>query len=195
MDPIDFTPVVRTVIKVVTDIDDAQLTAPTPCTGLNVADLLHHLDGLSLAFTLAATKEKPPGGGRATFDGSRLGVGWRAEIPEALDRLAIAWADPAAYDGMTMAGPIELPAEVAVLVALDEVVVHGWDIARATGQGYEQDEAAVQACLAFAQSFETPPDAGDGPFGPPVPVPADAPALDRLLGATGRDPGWAPPQL
>ena len=72
---------------------------------------------------------------------------------------------------MTMAGPLEMPAEVAALVALDEVVVHGWDLARSTGQGFEADDAAAAACLGFASSFEAP--AGDeaGPFGPPVPAP------------------------
>jgi uncharacterized protein (TIGR03086 family) len=193
MDPIDFTPAVRAVSQVVTAIADDELGAPTPCQGLTVADLLHHLDGLALAFTLAAAKESPPGGGNASFDGSLLATGWRAGIPAALDRLAVAWADPAAYAGLTMAGPIEMPAEIAALVALDEVVVHGWDLARATGNGYEPGESATLACLSFAEGFEVPEGAGDGPFGPPVPVPSDAPALDRLAGATGRNPRWSPP--
>jgi uncharacterized protein (TIGR03086 family) len=86
-----------------------------------------------------------------------------------------------------------MPAGIAALVALDEVVVHGWDLARATGQPYEPDEPAVLASLAFAEGFEAPAGAADGgPFGPPVPVPPDAPALDRLAGATGRDPAWTP---
>ena len=78
---------------------------------------------------------------------------------------------------MTQAGPVDLPGEIAALVALDEVVVHGWDLARATGQDYDPGEAAILACLGFAQSFEPPADADDGGlFGPPVPVPDDAPA-------------------
>ena len=57
---------------------------------------------------------------------------------------------------MTQAGPVDLPGDVAALVALDEVVVHGWDLARATDQPYEPGEAAALACLGFVQSFEPP---------------------------------------
>ncbi len=192
MDPIDFTPATRAVTAVLGGIRDDQLTGPTPCTESTVADLLDHLSGLTLAFTLAARKEEIPGGGQASADGSRLSPDWRTEIPAALEGLVAAWAEPAAYDGLTMAGPIEMPAEIAALVALDEVVVHGWDLARATGQPYAPDGSVVLAALGFASSFEVPPEAGDGPFGPPVSVPDSAPALDRLAGATGRDPGWTP---
>jgi uncharacterized protein (TIGR03086 family) len=77
------------------------------------------------------------------------------------------------------------------VVALDEVVVHGWDLAVATGQPYDVDPVDADACREFAESFgeDRPPSL----YGPVVPVPAEAPALDRLLGATGRDPGWKPP--
>jgi uncharacterized protein (TIGR03086 family) len=192
MDTIDFAPATRAVAALLDGIRDDQLTDPTPCPAFSVADVLDHLSGLALAFTLAARKEPLPGDGAPAVDGTQLSPSWRTEIPALLDGLAAAWSDPAAYDGLTMAGSIELPAGIAALVALDEVVVHGWDLARATGQPYSSHEASVLACLGFATSFEPPPEAGRGPFGPPVPVPDSAPALDRLAGATGRDPGWAP---
>lgn len=192
METIDFGPATTAVAEVVAGIRDDQLDAPTPCPDYSVADLLDHLAGLSLAFTDAARKQSGPGGEGGAGDASRLDADWRTSIPARLAGLADAWSAPAAYDGLTYAGPIEMPAPVAAQVALDEVVVHGWDLARATGQPYDPDAAAVEISLAFASSFETPPGAGDGPFGPPVPVPADAPALDRLIGATGRDPGWRP---
>lgn len=192
MDTIDFGPATRAVAAVLDGIRDDQLAHPTPCPDFSVADVLDHLSGLALAFTLAARKEPIPGGGAPVVDGSKLSPSWRTEIPAALDGLAAAWTDPSAYGGLTMAGPIEMPADIAALVALDEVVVHGWDLARATGQPYSPDDATVLACLGFASSFEVPPEAGAGPFGPPVPVPSSAPALDRLAGATGRDPSWTP---
>lgn len=192
----DFRPTTAELARLVRGVGDHQLQDPTPCPDYTVADLLDHIGGLALAFTLSALKKEIPGGGNASGDGSRLEDGWRDRICAQLGELGEAWLDPAAYDGMTMAGPIEMPAEIAALVALDEVTVHAWDLAVATGQEYAADPAAVEAAHAFASSFEPPADgaADDGGlFGPPVDVPRDAPALDRLLGATGRDPRWTPP--
>ncbi len=191
MDPLDFRPATTTMARLVTGVTDDQLTARTPCPDYTVADLADHIGGLAFAFTASARKGDVPGGG-GSGDGSRLEDGWRERIVAQLAELAEAWRAPAAYDGITMAGPLEMPAEVAALVALDEVVVHGWDLARSTGQSFEADDAAAAACLAFAESFEAPADDDDGPFGPPVPVRADADVLDRLIGATGRDPSWTP---
>jgi uncharacterized protein (TIGR03086 family) len=193
METIDFGPATDAVAEIVTNVRDDQLADPTPCPEATVADLLDHLGGLALAFRAAARKEPAPGDAQPQADGSQLRDGWRDDIAERLAALAEAWRDPTAYEGMTRAGGVDLPGDVAALVALDEVVVHGWDIARATGQPYAPDEAAVRACLAFAETFEVPDGAPDGgPFGPPVAVPDDAPALDRLAGATGRDPAWTP---
>ena len=191
MDPLDFGPATTTMARLVTGVRDDQLTAPTPCPDYTVADLVDHIRVLAFAFTESARRgDVPAGQGRG--DGSRLETGWRDEIAAHLAELTDAWRDPAAYDGVTMAGPLEMPAEVAALVAMNEVVVHGWDLARSTGQRFEVDESAATACLGFAQSFEVPAGDEGGPFGPPVPVPADADVLDRLVGATGRDPSWTP---
>ncbi|GAB3195835.1 TIGR03086 family metal-binding protein [Nocardioides hungaricus] len=174
MGTLDFAPVTTAVAALVDGVRDDQLGNPTPCPDYTVADLLDHLNGLCLAFTSAARQDGVAG--EPSADGSRLPDGWRAEISGRLATLADAWTDPSAYSGLTMAGPIEMPGEIAALVALNEVVVHGWDLAVATGQPYDPDEATVLACLGFVSSFEVPEGAGEGPFGPAVPVAEDAPA-------------------
>ena len=186
---LDLAPACTALAGVVAGVRDDQLGGPTPCPDYAVGDLLDHVAGLCLAFVAAARKQAPPGGGAASGDASGLPADWRAVIGDRLEALAAAWADPSAHEGDTVAGPVPMPAPVAALVALDEVLVHGWDLAVATGQPYHPDGASVAACLDFARSFE-PPEGVDGPFGPPVAVPEDAPLLDRLVGATGRDPAW-----
>lgn len=189
METFDFGPATTTMSRLVRGVSDDQLTAPTPCSKYAVADLVDHIGGLTMAFTAAATK-LPLAASDATpsGDGSRLELGWRDRISRDLDRLASAWTDPAAYDGSTMAGPVEMAGGEAAAVALNEVVVHGWDLARATDQPFDADEASLQICLDFAQAFSTPETEalrGDA-FGPVIQVPADAPTLDRLLGLMGR---------
>jgi uncharacterized protein (TIGR03086 family) len=94
---------------------------------------------------------------------------------------------------MTRAGGVDLPGEIAGLVALDELVLHGWDVAMASGQPYDVDAASLEATWGFVSQFSGPGHDDDrrGLFGPEIEIPADAPRFDRLLGMSGRDPGWS----
>ena len=126
-------------------------------------------------------------GGAAPGDSEASGA---SRVSRHLLALADVWRQPQAWDGSTYAGGIELPAEVVGLVALDELVVHGLDIAVAIGQPYEPPAHELEAATAFVASFDAPRDGTL--FGPIVPVADDAPPLDRLLGLTGRHPSWQP---
>jgi uncharacterized protein (TIGR03086 family) len=95
---------------------------------------------------------------------------------------------------MTKAGGVDLPGEIGGLVALDEVLLHGWDLARATGQPYDVSHAEADAVLPIVTPEASDPDGSgrDDLFGPVVAVPADAPPFDCVLGLAGRDPAWSP---
>lgn len=192
MTNIDLGPAARRLCALVGAVGDDQLGDPTPCPDYRVGDLLEHLGGFAQAFRAAAVKELGETGAPPSGDASRLSSDWRTRIPEDLLSMASAWRDPDAWTGMTRAGGVDLPGEVAGLVALDELVVHGWDVARATGQPYEAEADEVDAVRQFVTPMaEGPADQRAGLFGPPVPVPDDAPELDRLIGLTGRDPAWS----
>ena len=94
---------------------------------------------------------------------------------------------------MTSAAGVALPGQVAGLVVLDELVVHGWDIARATGQPFDCDAATLGEVESTVEQVRGG-NHGDLPglFGPVVAIAGDADALDRVLSLTGRDPGWSP---
>jgi len=195
MSPVDLEPAARRLADLVSSVPDDLLDAPTPCPAYTLGDLVEHVGGAASAFTGAAAKDL----GDATSqgpsgDGSRLSDDWRSRIPRDLAGLAEAWRDPAAWTGMTKAGGVDLPGEVAGLVALDELVVHGCDVARATGQAYEVDPASLEAAHGFVAQFSEPgmEEARAGLFAGVVEVPEDAPLLDRVIGLTGRDPAWSP---
>jgi uncharacterized protein (TIGR03086 family) len=194
---LDLAPPARHLAALVRATTDDQLSVRTPCESYTVGDLLDHLMGLTVEFRNAATKTTRVAGdgtGPGTPSSAHLDPDWRRQLPVQLDDLAAAWRDPAAWEGTTAAGGIELPAPVAGMVAVDELVMHGWDLAVSTGQPFECDEASVQASFDFASMSAAPGQEADreGLFGPVVEVPADAPLLHRALGLAGRDPSWSP---
>jgi uncharacterized protein (TIGR03086 family) len=179
-------------LSIAEGVSDDQLGAPTPCEGRTVGQLLGHLVGLTAAFRAAAEKDfgpltdtNPDGDGWPEAP-----PGWRDALAHHVPALVAAWREPGAWEGMTRAGGVDLPGEVGGLVALDEVVLHGWDLARATSQDYDCDDATAQACMQFVGGFDeggTP-----GLFGPSVPVSGDASDFERVMARSGRDPQWSP---
>lgn len=182
------------VTRLVEAVRDDAMDAPTPCPDLPLGALIDHVGGFAKVFAASAKKElgeltaQPPDP-RA----DNLEPGWRARIATDLSVLADAWDAPDAWDGMTQAGGQDLPGAMAGRIALDELVVHGWDIARATGQPFDCGAATLDEVESTVRQVRDGHD-GDIPglFGPVVAVAGDAPTLDRVLGLTGRDPAWSP---
>ncbi|MEV5611331.1 TIGR03086 family metal-binding protein [Streptomyces sp. NPDC052225] len=184
---VDIGPQARIVAHLAHGVREDQLDLPTPCPDYTVRHLLGHIVGLCAGLRATARKESEKSGQNPGSALPELPADWRSALPGALDALVEAWAEPAAWEGMTQAGGIDLPGSVGGLVTADELVVHGWDLARATGQEYAPDEAALRAAHALLAPEEEGP---AGLFGPVVPVPDEAPFLDRVIGLSGRDPHW-----
>lgn len=189
---LDLRPPARQITALLAGVTDDRLKDPTPCPDYTVSDLLAHLMGLAEAFRDAGRKQlgatTATGPGNA---GTELDPRWRTLLPQRLDELVEVWRSPGAWQGDTQAGGVELSGEVAGLVAGNELVVHGWDLAVSTGQRYQGDPTALQASHDFlAQS--TDPEERAGVFGPVVPVPDGASLLSRVVGLSGRSPAWTP---
>src|SRR5829696_1791508 len=175
----DLGPQTTEVARIVAGVRDDQLGDPTPCSDLNVAAVLDHLVGLTVAFREAA--EKVPQASGPYPDAANLAEDWRTRLPQQLDALTAAWREPAAWAGMTTIAGMQLPGSAVGLIALNEVLIHGWDLAVATGQEYRADPTSAQACLDYGIDFATSaPEARDQIYGPVVPVGDDAPVFDRL---------------
>ena len=185
---LDLGPAARRLADLVAAVPDEALDRPTPCARYTVGDLLDHIAGFAVAFTAAA--RKTPLDGAPPGDASRLPADWRERIPRQLITAAQAWSDPDAWTGMTAAGGVDLPGDVAGAVALDELVIHGWDLAKATDQPAGYAGPGLDSVYETVSHFRA---AGvEGLFGPAAPVPDGAPLFDRILGLAGRDPAWVP---
>lgn len=194
MPMIDLGPANTLLCSLIRSVADADLHRPTPCTEYTVGDLLDHIAGVTIAFGGAAVKA---GGASANMgpagDAANLPPDWRASIPQRLTGLVDAWCKPEAWTGTTRVGGQDQPAEVVGIITLGELVVHGWDLAQATRQPYQQDQATLVPLYDLVVKAFSSGDAPQGPaFAPAVPVPSDAPMMDQILGLLGRDPAWSP---
>jgi uncharacterized protein (TIGR03086 family) len=197
MTAVDLEPATRRMADLIRGVPDELLGGPTPCAAYTLGDLIDHVGGTAVAFTGAARKatgelaSRPPSG-----DASRLGGGWRTRVPDDLAALAEAWRDPAAWTGTTRAGGVDMPGEFAGLVVLCELVIHGWDVARASGQPFDGHPDVLEPLHDLLAGWASRGQEAlrDEIFEPVVDVPADAPLLDRLVGLSGRDPAWRPPR-
>jgi uncharacterized protein (TIGR03086 family) len=161
---------------VVGGITPDQLDDPTPCAGFTVRGVLQHMVGGAAAFAAAYRGEEPnapdltdPLGGFAS----------------ALGGLVAAIREPGALDRTIDAPFGEVSGETfARFVALDGLV-HGWDLATATGQAYEPPDTLVAAATEFARATIDPLRDGDT-FADAVVPAADASAIERLANLTGR---------
>ena len=108
-----------------------------------------------------------------------------------LERAVQAWSDPEAWErDLGVMGNSTPAADVAAMLIM-EMVLHGWDIARATGQDYRCDPQVEQAVLATVRAQGDMFRQYQG-FATAVPVPDGAPPFDRALALSGRDPQWKP---
>lgn len=178
-------------IEVVRNIATDQLDAPTPCVDYSVQQLINHLLFWAPSLAAAARKETVPPPAASDVDIDLTDGDWSAKLEAGLSRLVTAWSDPSAWEGETRLGaPDKVPATMIGGMVCVELVVHGWDLARATDQKPEWEEDVV----AFVhRELLTTAELGRqmGVYGPEVPVDEEASTLARVLGLTGRDPAWS----
>ncbi|WP_405613952.1 TIGR03086 family metal-binding protein [Streptomyces sp. NBC_01511] len=173
-------------LPVLRGVRDDQLTLPTPCAEYDVHGLLDHLFQVVTSFQALAAK------GESDFGSppERLADDRNERFTAEIDRLIEAWAAPGAEDGLT--GAMNMPARTVGVMVLGDLIVHAWDLARATGQPYEPD-AAVVRMLGVEFAALAPTARSMGVFGEPFPVGEGATPFASLLAVTGRDPGWGRP--
>jgi uncharacterized protein (TIGR03086 family) len=169
-------------LTVARQITPDRLTAATPCPEYDVRGLIGHL--LQWGPMLVAAGHKRAAG--PADDSS--GAAWMAAFEAHTADLVAAWSPAQAWQGEAPMGA-PMPAPLVGGLVLGEVIVHGWDLARATGQSAHWPEDAVRSAYEAAAATAEQGRAM-GAYGPEITVPAGASTMDRLLAVTGRDPQW-----
>lgn len=183
---------------IVAGVRPEQLTDPTPCTDMNVRALLAHLVGVLDRVAALGHGKEPFAVIETAVPDDRWPDAWRESGRRASD----AWSDDAVLE-RPMALPWIKGSGAEVLASyFSELTVHTWDLATATGQQPDWDDTVVAAALearhflpaenrlAFYEEISAAMglDEVRVPFAEAVPIPDDAPAIDRLVAWNGRDP-------
>lgn len=155
---------------------------PTPCADWDVRTLAGHIVGGTWMFAGAARGEPPSG----DPDADPLGDDPLAAYDASAAAGRAAWAEPGATE-KTLHLPLgEMPGEIALSIAFLDTLVHGWDLATATGQDPSIDADLAVPALETAKMI-TAQGRGDY-FGPAVPIDDDAAPYQRLVAHLGRQP-------
>ncbi|MPZ86169.1 MAG: TIGR03086 family protein [Actinophytocola sp.] len=179
-------------VEVARNVRPDQLDRSTPCPDWDVRALVNHLMFWS-AFRseLAARKQQAPADDPITEQTDLTRGDWAETLASQLDKAVAAWGEPGATEGDTGLAGGSMPARMIGMMMVGELVVHGWDLARATGQSIETDPAVLATVHEMVAAMG-PQGREMGAFGAEVTVPGSAPMLDRVLGLSGRDPSWTP---
>jgi uncharacterized protein (TIGR03086 family) len=189
--------------QVLANVRPDQLGHPTPCTEYDVRALTGHLVAVLQRVAIVGA-----GGDPFTAPEYATGVaddGWVAAYDAFAADIERVWSDDAVLGRMCTLPWAQLPGFATLSIYVNEVTVHTWDLAQATGQQPAWDEAVLATAFAamqqglpaegraatFAEVKALMPvehqRVGD-PFAEAVPVAADAPLIDRLVAWNGRRP-------
>ncbi len=160
-------------------VTPAQWSAPTPCSEWDVRALVNHLAMGNLLFA-AALSELPPPDFADYLSGDPS-----AELRRSSEALLNAFDIPAVMSKTVKVPFGEVPGAVAMHLRMVEGLVHGWDLATATGQQAEFPEEFAGTALVFTRNAIGAVPRGQQ-FADEQPVSADTPALEQLAALLGR---------
>lgn len=165
-----------------------QLSDRTPDTEWDVRTLTNHLVlWTAYNFELRARGESVPDDWQQRDFTAE--PGWADAYAEQLDRAVTAWSDPAVWEGEVKMGDSSMPAAAVAGMMLLEMVLHGWELAVATGQEFRIPGTVDAAVLGLVEDYAEMYRQYEG-FAEARPTEPDMTMFDRALALSGRDPHW-----
>ena len=171
---------------VFTGVTADQHADATPCSAWNVRELMAHIVGGNQLFAASALGTGSPDPNAAP-EADILGADPAATYRAAASAVIEAFATPGAYERMVSVPAGEMPGVALYGIAMTEQLLHGWDLAKATGQETALDQDLAAAADAMIRPNIDSAVAG-GFYGPALEVAAEASAADRLIALVGRQP-------
>lgn len=176
--------------EVIGNVKPDQATGRTPCMSWDVQTLTSHVIGDVDHFTTFAAGGRPDWSQQTP----RFGGDWQAEFDHRSPELIRTWRRIEDLDAPVKLPIGEFPSSFVVNQQVAELVVHAWDLARATGQHPNWDDEIASTALAWARpalkpEFRGGEDTGKA-FGLERPAPPGASPTDQLAAFFGRSADW-----
>ena len=198
-----FATAVQTAVPVIATVRPDQLDLPSPCVEYDVKELLAHL--VFVLHRVAAL-----GRGEEAYAPNSMADAvvehddWVGDWKAAATEVDAAWADDAKLESTVVLPWATMTGAEMLGMYVSEITTHTWDVATATGQHPEWNDAVCRLALdsmhrdlpmadraPMWDEFKAHAPANfqfDAPFANAVAVPLDAPLIDQLVGWTGRQP-------
>ena len=164
------------------------LDAPTPCPDWDLRTLLNH----TILWTSYSAERRAHGESVAQELMDKdfaADPGFREDYARQISQAVEAWSDPQAWAGDRSVMGSATPATEVGAMLIMEMALHGWDVAKATGQEYHADDALAETVLETVQAQAEMFRKYQG-FAAAIETKPDAPAFDRAVALSGRDPAW-----
>ena len=172
-------------VPIIGGVQASQLSGSTPCAEWNVKQLINH--NLLVAEMVHRTFTGGEGVDPFAVDGDLPEEGAQAAFASVTNKVLDAIKAPGMLEKVITTPFGEMPAGNFLMFPFGDILIHKWDLAKATGQDTAMDSSMADACFqAIAPMMEGARQGGA--FGPQVTVPIDASDRDKLLGLTGRNP-------
>ena len=178
--------VVETTSGVLENTTAAQLSSPTLCTEWTVKDLVNHMVGGATMFAISAEQGSVPDEQLGQLmGGDNVGDDPQGAWSKASKRAMAAFEQPGVMEKMVKLPFGEMPAGVALNIAIFDVATHAVDLARATGQ-HVTDTELLESARETGRQMISPALRVPGVFGDEQTISDAASAEDRLLAFAGR---------
>ena len=172
--------------RVVSNVPEGTLSQRTPCGDWDLRTLLNH----TILWTSYSAERRAHGG---SVDEELMNKdftadpGFREDYARQIRKATDAWGDPAAWEGdRDMMGSATPAADIGAMLLM-EMALHGWDVARATGQEFNADDKTAAALEDIVQAQAELFRKYQG-FADAIEPSRNATAFERALALSGRDP-------
>ena len=176
--------------RVVGNVPPNALDTPTPCGDWDLRTLLNH----TILWTSYSAERRAHGESVAEDLMNKdftADPGFRENYAQQINKAVTAWSAPQAWEGdLNVMGDATPAADVGAMLLM-ETALHGWDVARATGQQFSVDDTTASALEDIVQAQAELFRKYQG-FADAVEPPEHATAFERALTLSGRDPDWKP---